>query len=157
MNVIAAADAGSSILAPDVTLFIFMALFIVFVPILNRLLFRPIIAVLEERDRLTGGSSSTARAMVLTSEQKLAEFEDGIREARGEGYRTVEARRSAASVTRQAKIDAARDESMAKIAAARRELDAEAAAARSSLDAEFERVASEISSALLGRPVGGTR
>lgn len=157
LNVIAAADAGSSMLTPDVTLLIVLALFIVFVPILNRLLFKPIISVLEERDRLTGGSSTAAKAMELTVEQKLAEFEDGIREARGEGYRAVEARRNAAAADRQARIDAARGEAATKIAAAREQLNVEAAAARSSLDAEFSRVASSISSALLGRTVGGSR
>ena len=157
LNVIAAADAGSSMLTPDVTLLIVLVLFIVFVPILNRLLFKPIIAVLEERERLTGGSSTTARAMELTVDQKLAEFEEGIREARGEGYRAVEARRSAAAGERQERIDAARGEATSKIASARDQLNADAAAARSSLDVEFTRVASSISSALLGRSVGGNR
>lgn len=157
LNVIAAADAGSDILTPDVTLLIVLGLFLVFVPVLNRLLFKPIIAVLEERERLTGGSSSTARAMVLTVDQKLAEFEDGIRDARGEGYRAVEARRTEASVERQTKIDAARAQATSKIATAREQLNNEAEAARASLDAEFNRVASEISSALLGRTVGGSR
>ncbi|MBK6316294.1 MAG: hypothetical protein IPF53_18895 [Blastocatellia bacterium] len=85
LNVIAAADAGSDMLTPDVTLLIVLALFIVFVPILNRLLFKPIIAVLQERDRLTGGSSHEARAMVLTVDQRLAEYEEGIRESAWRG------------------------------------------------------------------------
>jgi F-type H+-transporting ATPase subunit b len=157
LNVIAAADAGSSMLTPDVTLLIVLALFIVFVPILNRLLFKPIIAVLEERDRLTGGSSTAAKAMELTVEQKLAEFEEGIREARGEGYRAVEGRRNAAAADRQSRIDAARGEATKKIVAAREQLNVDAAAARSSLDAEFSRIASSISSSLLGRNVGGSR
>ena len=157
LNVIAAADAGSDMLTPDVTLLIVLALFIVFVPILNRLLFKPIIAVLQERDRLTGGSSHEARAMVLTVDQRLAEYEEGIREARGEGYRAVEARRHSAAADRQARIDGARDEAASKIAAARETLNSEAFAAKTSLNAEFERVAAQISSALLGRTVGGSR
>lgn len=157
LKLIAAADAGSSMLTPDVTLLIVLALFIVFVPILNRLLFQPIIAILAERDRLTGGSSTTARAMVMTVEQKLAEFEEGIRDARGDGYRAVEARRTAAAADRQRKIDVAREEAATKIGSAREQLNADAAAARTSLGTEFDRVAAEISSALLGRPAGGSR
>lgn len=155
LTVIAAADAGSDILTPDGTLLIILALFLVFVPVLNRLLFRPIIAVLEERDRLTGGSSTRARAMVLTVDQKLAEFEEGIRDARGDGYRAVEARRSQAATDRQAKIDAARELATSKIANAREQFNADAATARTGLGAEMDRVASDISSALLGRTVGG--
>ena len=100
LNVIAAADAGSDMLTPDVTLLIVLALFIVFVPILNRLLFKPIIAVLQERERLTGGSSDEARAMVLTVEQRLAEYEEGIREAREKGLsdRNCRSRKDAANV-----------------------------------------------------------
>ncbi|MCC6744784.1 MAG: ATP synthase F0 subunit B [Acidobacteria bacterium] len=157
LKLIAAADAGSSMLTPDKTLLIVLVLFIIFVPILNRLLFQPLLAVLAERERLTDGSSTNARAMVLTVDQKLAEYEEGIRDARGEGYRAVEAKRTAAAEDRQLKIDAAREQSARKIAAAREQLNKDASAARESLGAEFDRVASEISSALLGRTVGGSR
>ena len=151
------AEGGASMLTPDGSLIVTLVLFLVLVPILNRILFQPIGKVLAERDRLTGGSSTEARAILNTIDHKLTGYEEGIRDARSEGYRHVEQRRAAANAERQTRIDAAREAAAMKIAAARADLAADAEAARGTLEADAREIAAQISSALLGRAAGGTR
>lgn len=150
-------EGGASILTPDGSLLFIMVLFLVFVPILNAVLFKPITRVLAERERLTTGSSSDARGILHRIESLLGEYEEGIRGARAEGYRTVEARRSDANRERQAAIDAARAEADRRIGAAREQLAADAAEARGRLESDAREIADRISSTLLGRAVGGGR
>jgi F-type H+-transporting ATPase subunit b len=151
------AEGGTSMLTPDGSLIVTMVLFLVFVPILNKILFQPIGRVLSERDRLTGGSSTEARAILHTIDHKLTAYEEGIRDARSEGYRYVEQRRNEANAERQERIEAARESATMKIAAARADLAADAEAARGRLEADAREISTQISSALLGRAAGGTR
>jgi F-type H+-transporting ATPase subunit b len=144
-------------LTPDGSLIVTLILFLVFVPILNKILFQPISRVLSERDRLTGGSSTEAKAILNTIDHKLTSYEEGIRDARSEGYRHVEKRRKDALAERQERIEAARENAAMKIAAARSDLAADAEAARGGLEADAREIAAQISSALLGRAAGGTR
>src|ERR1051325_3143889 len=90
----ALAEGGTSMLTPDGSLLVILILFLVLVPLLNRILFKPITDVLDERERLTTGSSTDVRAIFHRIDHKLAEYEDGIRGARSEGYRLVEGRRA---------------------------------------------------------------
>jgi F-type H+-transporting ATPase subunit b len=144
-------------LTPDGSLLVTLVLFLLLVPILNRILFQPITHILNERDRLTTGSSTDARAILNTIDRKLADYEEGIRGARSEGYRLIESRRALAAAERQDKIGAARAAAEAEIGAARAEIAADAAAARTRLESDAREIADRISSTLLGRAVGGTR
>jgi F-type H+-transporting ATPase subunit b len=144
-------------LTPDGSLLFILILFLVLVPILNNMLFKPITRVLDERERLTSGSSTDARAILHRIDNRLAEYEEGIRGARSEGYRAIEARRAEANAERQRKLDAARADADARIGAARDQLAADAAEARSRLEADAREIADGISATLLGRAVGGGR
>jgi F-type H+-transporting ATPase subunit b len=144
-------------LMPDGSLLFVLILFLVLVPILNRILFKPITRVLDERERLTSGSSNEAHAILNTIDHRLAEYEEGIRGARSEGYRVIESRRTAANAERQQQIDAAKADAEAKIAAARGQIGADADAARVTLESDAREIADRISSTVLGRAVGGNR
>ena len=151
------AEGGDNILRPDGSLLVTLVLFLIFVPILNKILFQPIGRVLSERERLTSGSITEAKAILNTIDHRLTAYEEGIRDARSEGYRYVEQRRIAANATRQERIDAARESAAMKIAAARADLAADAEAARGRLEADAREIAAQISSTLLGRAAGGIR
>lgn len=144
-------------LTPDGSLLLAIVLFLVLVPLLNKILFQPITHILNERERLTTGSSTDARAILHTIDQKLGDYEERIRGARSEGYRVIESRRSAATAERQEKITAARADAETKIAAARAEIGSEADAARARLETDAREIATRISSTILGRAVGGPR
>src|ERR1041385_4118404 len=87
-------EEGGSILTPDGSIFVIFAIFIALVPTLNAIVVKPIMHVLAERDRLTAGAATDARAMLGSVEMRLAAYEEGIRDARAEGYQLLEARRS---------------------------------------------------------------
>ena len=144
-------------LTPDGSLLLILVLFLLFVPLINKVLFQPIANVLDERDRRTGGSDTDVRAMLGDLDKKMGEYEEGIREARGAGYRIVEQRRTAALEERQNAIKSAREAAEAKIAAARAELGRDAAEARTRLEVDAREIASTISATVLGRAVGGNR
>jgi F-type H+-transporting ATPase subunit b len=144
-------------LMPDGSLLLILGLFLMLVPLVNRILFKPITHVLNERERLTTGSSTDARAIVNTVDRRLGEYEEGIRGARSEGYRAIETVRARATAERQEKIAAAREAAEARIAAARAEIAADADAARARLEADAAEIADRISATVLGRSVGGGR
>jgi F-type H+-transporting ATPase subunit b len=144
-------------LTPDGSLLVIVVLFLVLVPIVNRILFKPITHVLDERERLTTGSHADAKAILKTVDVRLGDYEEGIRSARAEGYRIVESRRTVATLERQQKIDATRADVDRKIADARGQINADAAEARTRLESDARDIANRISSTLLGRAVGGSR
>lgn len=148
---------GGGLLSVDGSILIIFILFIALVPLLNRILIRPITRVLDERERLTDGTGQDGAIIHATIEQKLAQYEEGIRSARNESYKVLESKRADAAGARQALIDGAKAEAERKIVAARAAVESEATSARATLEAEAFEIAKQISASLLGRAAGGKR
>lgn len=146
--------AGSPIqLVPDGTLLFHLGLIVVMVLVLNATLLKPINRILQERERRTKGRLSDAQQTLLTADEKLAEYERRLREARGEGYALME--RERAAVTREAQLEmtAVKDEIARSLAEQKRSLAAETEVAKSVLAAGASTLALEISRQILQRPV----
>jgi F-type H+-transporting ATPase subunit b len=154
---VAFAEGASGLLSPDGSILVIFLIFIALVPALNRIVFKPVSRVLDERDRLTTGSDTDVRAIMGTIDDSLARYEEGVRDARAEGYRLLEARRAEVMAERQAAIEGARAEANGRIDAGREEIARDAEAARARLDAEAREIARTISASVLGRAVGGLR
>ena len=152
---IALASGEDNIIQPNITLVFVLILFLIFVFVLNQLLFKPISKVLAERESLTEGAAAEARAASRQYQTRLANYEETIRQARAETYRRLEQSRKAALEDRQKLIDAARAQSESEISVAREQIAAEAIAARVELDQESRQIAEQISRTILGRAVGG--
>src|SRR5947209_5640447 len=75
---------------------------------LKRMLFKPLEKVLKQRDEATGGARKAAEASLARAEQKAAEYETAIREARGEVYREQEQARAAIVAEQDARLREAR-------------------------------------------------
>ena len=153
--VLAFAGGGGNIISPDGSLVLILFLFIIFVFVLNRILFRPVGRVLDERQTLTEGAANEARAAVRRYEARLAEYDATIRQARAEGYRRSEQERAAALEERRRIIEAAKQQANGLIEQARHEIEAQAANARAALESEARQIAAQISRTILGRAVGG--
>ena len=149
------AEGGGNIISPDGSLVFVLILFLIFVFVLNRILFRPISRVLDERRTLTEGAASEARAASHRYESKLAEYEATIRQARAESYRRSEQERAAALDERRRMIEEAKQHGNEVIAKAKQEIESQAAVARSALESESRQIAERISRTVLGRTVGG--
>lgn len=152
---LAFAEGGSNIISPDGSLLFIIALFMLFVFVMNRLLFRPIGRVLDERQTLTEGATNEARAAARRYQAKLAEYESTIRQARAESYRRLEQERAAALEDRRRLIEEEKQKASGEIEQAKSEIRGQAEGARAALEAESRQIAATISRTILGRTVGG--
>ena len=140
-------------LVPDGTLFFHIALILIMVFVLNATLFKPINRILEERERRTRGRSGEAQDILQRVEEKVAQYERTLREARSEGYRIMEQERAVAISERQARLTAIRDEIDHSVAEQREAIRGQVEGARASLEQEARRLAAEIGSQILHRPL----
>jgi len=154
IHALAFAEGGAQIY-PDGSLVFILVLFLIFVFVLNRILFRPIGRVLDEREALTDGARAKARAAVNQYGSRLAEYEAAIRQARAESYRKLEQERAARLQQRAQAIETAKREAHARIEKGKEEIADQAESARAALEGESRQIAERISRTVLGRTVGG--
>ena len=155
MTALAFAEGGGNIIQPDGSLIFVLVLFIIFVFVLNRILFRPIGRVLDERETLTEGARTEARAATRRYQAELADYETRIRQARAESYKRLEQQRAAALEERRQLIEQAKADANNQIEQAKAEIAQQAATARTALEVESRQIAAQISRSVLGRTVGG--
>jgi len=152
---LAFAEGGGDIISPNGSLVFVLILFAVLVFVLNRILFRPIGRVLDERQTLTEGAANQARAARRSYEARLADYEATIRQARAESYKRFEQERATAAEERRRLIDEAKMRAHEEIERARRQIEEQVVQARAALESESRQIAERISRAVLGRTVGG--
>ena len=145
------AFAESIQLVPDGTLFLHIAIILAMVFVLNRVLFRPVNRMLEEREKSTHGRSGEAHAIMERVEESLRRSEQTLREARAEGYRLLEQQLAETAGERQRKIGLVRVEIEEQLEAERMTIQAQAQEARAALSSEAERVATAVKAQILGR------
>ena len=154
-TIVAFAENPGDIISPDGSLVLVLVLFLILVFVLNRILFRPIGRVLDERQTLTEGAANKARAVRRSYEARLAEYEATIRQAHAESYKHSEQVRAAAVEERRRLIDEAKLQSHEQIERAKSEIEEQAVQARAALESESRQIAERISRTILGRTVGG--
>ena len=145
------AFAESIQLIPDGTILIHIAIIITMVFVLNRLLFKPVLRTLSEREARTHGRSDEARETVRKVGESLSRYENSLRQARAEGYGLLEQRQSEANGERQRKVAEVRREVEEQLGSEKSEIQAQAESARATLLGEAERVATEIKEQVLRR------
>ena len=152
---LALAAGGENIIQPDLSLVLVIVLFLIFVFVLNKILFKPISRVLDERHNLTVGAADEARAAARSYQMRLADYEARIREARAKGYRLAELERAAALERRRQLIESIKLQAKHQIEEAKSNIQHQSAEARTALETESHQIAERISRTLLGRTVGG--
>ena len=130
-----------------------MALFVVLVFLLDRLLYRPVMKVLDERsERIEGGRSAAD-----DSTQRIAEKERAITErlskARIDAVSRLDAAKKEAEAVRTGQVGDAREKAEARLEEAQQAVAKAADAASSQLKADAEMLGRRIASRLLGREV----
>jgi F-type H+-transporting ATPase subunit b len=139
------------------TIIIFLFLWVCYRIIVHK----PLTRVLAERESKTTGAVKKAQVDIAAAEQKTAEYEQRIREARLSVYKAQESRRQQVLEARAKAVAEARESAHRMVQGARADLEKEAAAARAKLQAEGSSLAAEILRIILGRrveeqtPVGG--
>ena len=155
MLMLSAEAGGSELITPDGSLVLILVLFIVFVFVLNRVLFRPVGKVLDERETRTEGAKAAARAAARQYEVKFADYEATLRQARADSYRFLEQQRATALDERNQTIEAAKQRASEELKRAKAEIGSQAAQAKAVLESEAREIARQISRGVLGRTVGG--
>jgi F-type H+-transporting ATPase subunit b len=137
--------------APDVTLLYVLFAFIVSYAILKRFLFRPLAAILEERQALEE-SAALAHARSLEEMQRaVAEAEAALAAARRDGLRLREELRAQGHAHLERELSGAREETTEAIRSATGEIDEEARRTASELPRRALELARGLAEKVLGR------
>ena len=140
-------------LVPDGTLLLHVLIILVMVYVLNATLFRPINLILENREKRTRSRLTEAQEIMGNVSERLAEYERALRAARTEAYALSEQERGTAMQDRQKELDEMRVKLSASIASEKEAIQRQAEAARITLEADALRIAVEIGSRVLSRPI----
>jgi F0F1-type ATP synthase membrane subunit b/b' len=141
-------------LVPDGTLLLHIILILLMVYLLNVTLFKPINQILASREKRTRGRMSEAQEITQSVSAKMADYEASLRQARSEAYAFAEAERAEAMKDRQQKLNDTREQMAASVAREKETIQQQASEARQTLGVDARRLAAEIGSRVLKRPVG---
>jgi F-type H+-transporting ATPase subunit b len=140
-------------LVPDGTLLLHVLIILVMIYVLNATLFKPINRILEAREKRTRGRLTEAQEILGSVSEKLTEYERALRAGRTEAYAYTEHERAGAMQDRQKQLDQMRAQLNASTASEKEAIQRQAEAARITLEADAHRMAVEIGSRILSRPL----
>ncbi|HEY2497517.1 MAG TPA: ATP synthase F0 subunit B [Candidatus Angelobacter sp.] len=105
--------------------------------------------VLEQRHALTEGAIEQARKEIATAEKRTAEYEQRVREARAQIYKTQQANRQRIMDERNTALAEARKQAGETVKKARAILEAETAAAKGVLEQQANILADQVIATVL--------
>lgn len=146
--------ADEDLLSVNKTVFIQIVIFIIAIFILNTLVFKPFMELIDRRDKLTKGSIKEARELEEKVKQIILEYEARLDEAR------AQAQEERTKIVREAEAAAAgivaktREETGALLDDAKKKIDAEAEVIKEKLKGDVQLLSKEIASKILGREAG---
>ena len=121
--------------------------------ILDRLLFRPIMGVLDERKRRLDQASAARERALASLEEKTKQHADRLMQARREALKQIDAARQEAEAARKGQLDEARGTAEGQIAMAREAVAKAARKAEHELRMSAMQLGRQIAQAVLGREV----
>jgi F-type H+-transporting ATPase subunit b len=140
-------------LVPDGTLILHVIIILVMIYVLNATLYKPINQILESREKRTRGRLTEAQEIMQSVSEKISEYERSLRQARAEAYAQTESERAAAMKERQQNVNEMRAQLTQTIAQEKKTIEQQAGEARVTLEVESRRLAREIGSRVLSRPL----
>jgi F-type H+-transporting ATPase subunit b len=138
-------------LPPDYSFVIQIISFLVLWFGLKRLLFDPVLRVLEERESRTSGARRLAAQIAAGAETSAAEYERRMREVRLALAREADATRNAIRNEERRVLSEARDQANAQLAQLRESLATQAQHARPAVATEARDLAVRIFAGVVGR------
>src|SRR5438445_9628441 len=121
--------------------------------ILRALFFKPLLQVMAERDSRTAGAQKAAEAAQAAAAEKVKEYQEALRQARGQVYAEQEAARKKLLDARAAQIKDARTRAAAEVNVAKARVAAELAAARREVELSVAQLSAEIARRILQAPL----
>jgi F-type H+-transporting ATPase subunit b len=120
--------------------------------ILRALFFKPLLAVMAERDSRIVGAEKAAEAAQAAAAEKVRQYQEALKQARGQVYAEQEAARKKLLEERAAKIKDARTHAAGEVSGAKARIAAELAAARRDVEATVAQLSAEIARRILETP-----
>jgi F-type H+-transporting ATPase subunit b len=120
--------------------------------ILRALFFKPLLAVMAERDNRTVGAQKAAEAAQTAAAEKVRQYQEALRQARAQVYGEQEAARKKVLDERAAAIKEARNKAGVEVAVAKERLAGEFAEAQSELGKTIGQLSAEIARRILQVP-----
>ena len=120
--------------------------------ILRALFFKPLLAVIAERDSRTVGAQKASEAAHAAAGEKVKQYQEALRQARGQVYAEQEAARKQLLDERAAQIKEARTRASGEVNTAKTRVAAELAAARRDVEATVAQLSAEIARRILQTP-----
>ncbi len=141
-------------IALDYTVIVQAVAFLVFWFLLTRLLFKPFVGLLEERERRTEGVKAEAAALREEGERLLKEYEYAIAKARDEGRAAKEKIVQEGRQARERLLTQAREEAARMLEAVREEIEKELQKGQEIAAREAQAIAQQMAEKIIGRKVG---
>jgi F-type H+-transporting ATPase subunit b len=136
---------------PDVTVFWVVFLILLTGVILNGLILKPVLRVMEAREGAVKSARQLAESAAAQAQAATAEFESRTLAARTEIYQEMDEKRRRALDRRAELLAQTRSEAEASIRQATERVKVQAAAARTQLERDADTLAEEIVVRVLGR------
>lgn len=136
---------------PDITTLWVIGFVLLTVFLVNTLIFKPILAVIDARLKAVSDARELAQTAADRARAASAEYSKTLGAARSEVYREMDDKRRAALAARAAVLGETKATVERELADATTRVKQEAAAARATLDREAETLAGAIVSRVLGR------
>jgi F-type H+-transporting ATPase subunit b len=137
----------------DYTVLVQIVFFLALWFVLAKLLFKPFIALLEEREKRTEGLKATAASLTAEAERLRADYESAIRKANEDGVAVKEIILQEARRTRERLLAEARAQAADRLAAAREEIQKQLRRGREEAVQEAAAIARQMAEKILGRNI----
>jgi F-type H+-transporting ATPase subunit b len=130
-----------------------MVNFIILIFILNALLYKPILGIIDKRKQKMDESDSEIKRMNQTVEQKMAEYEEKVRLAKVDAMEQKNAIVKEGSDVAKGIIDAVRGEIPAMMEQFHAKMGKEVEEARAILHSQSQKISLDIAEKVLGRSI----
>jgi len=141
---------GEGLISFDQTIFFQFALILAALYVLNFLILKPLLGLLDRREHLTRGTVQEAKELTEKAEDLIEDYKNKINEARDEATeKRAEIRREAQLISEKM-ISEVRDESHSTLESYKKDLDVQISDIKTKIKPEIENLAKEISDKVLG-------
>jgi F-type H+-transporting ATPase subunit b len=144
---------GVAVLNIDSTFFFQVINFLILLVVLNWLLVKPTLRILEERRQRVEGSEEEGKRLTAETDKKVLEYEKNLSEARAAAGREKEKIRTEGIERENEIIRAAREESRKTVEDMKAKIEKEASDASGVMKQEVKALSAQIAEKVLGRSI----
>ncbi|MEW6144718.1 MAG: ATP synthase F0 subunit B [Thermodesulfobacteriota bacterium] len=148
------ASAAEDLLSVNKTVFIQIVIFIAAILILNALVFKPFLELIDRRDRLTKGAIKEARELEEKVKEIILEYEAKLNEARAQAQEERNKIVREGEAAANGVIAKTREETASLLDEAKKKLESDTEAIKDKLKGDVQVLSREIASKVLGREAG---